>query len=138
MPRTHTCYRCNEAIPRPVERHAKYVTAPDVVETETVEVAEAVVATEAARKAAERVYGHDADRVLRAVCSDTDTVSYLGVDSTDGLPMPADFDRVEVASVADAPEGTVKVESFVEQREVEKTALVCLDCHDPETDTVIW
>lgn len=157
MPTTHTCYRCGDVLPRPVEKHAHYVRAPDTVETETVEVAAALVANGETQAAIDRLRADhypdvDAATLTRAVVSGTDLFDYLGdppaaaenavetrrANARAAAPAVADFDRVEVANVADAPDGTVKVERAVEQREVQKTGLVCLDCHEPETDETIW
>lgn len=153
----YTCYRCDDPIETPVEQHAYYVTASDIVTEETVEVAEAIVPNEATKGAIDTLQANHypdtpVDRLTRAVVSGTELTDYLGVPAADPANAPevrtenakattpavADFDRVEVATVAEAPPETVKVERVVEQREVTKTGLVCPDCHDPEADTVIW
>lgn len=150
-----TCYRCQNELQEPTEKHAAYVMAEDTKTTESSEVAEAIIHTQetkdALRDLQSNYYPNRRTEELEiAVASDTGLIDYLGVptvgddgsetrkpNAKDVAPALADFDRQEVQDVADAPPDTVRVERKVTQKSVQKTGLVCLDCKD-EDDTIIW
>jgi hypothetical protein len=150
------CYRCGESVQNPVEQHGAYVEGDDMAVSETTEVTEAVVQTDETRNALQSLQSNhypnsSLDTLERAVVSSTDLISYLGVPLADpandvavrednakaAAPAVADFDRVEIPDVADAPEGTVKVERKTVTRDVQKRGVVCPDCMQ-DADTILW
>jgi len=153
---TRTCFRCGDELDEPVEQNAAYVVGEDTTCTETMEVTEAVVHTQATKDALDKLQANHypetaVDELERAVVSSTDLVSYLGTPPQDSgndaatreenaknvAPALSDFDHTEITDVANAPEGTVKVESVLKERTVEKTGLVHTGCTE-DTDDVIW
>lgn len=152
---TKEYYRRGGAIPEPVAEHAHYVVGDDMVETESVEVVRAYVPNQAVNQAIATLQSKhypdaSTDQLLQAVASDTDLTAFFGTPDGDAsdpqtrresarntAPALADFDTVDVATVAAAPAETVKVERVVEQQDVQKTGLVHPD-EVRDTDTVIW
>lgn len=151
-----TCFRCDEPLKSPVTETASYVIGEDTVAKESVEVAEAIVHTAETRAAIESLRkkhypGLRTEDIEIAVANRVDVTDRFGTppqdagvepstraaDAREKAPGLSDFDRREVVNVADAPEGTIKVERRVEQREVQKTGLVCRECVAAD-DTIIW
>lgn len=151
----NTCSRCENPIDEPTREHAAYVRSSDFAADETVEVTEAIVHTKSTRDAVERLrknYPHTpAEEISRAIAGDTPMLEYLGEPPADpGVELPkrrdnaqaaapamTAFDRVEIADVSEAPEGTIRVTSTLKTKTVEKTGLVHPECVD-DGDEVIW
>lgn len=136
------CSVCDDPINDPVEQHANYVRSPRFAEVEPTEVTYGLTPTPRGRAELDRLDEAFPDRDRRALAGEAmqadPGTEREGVDfSLD----PTLFEEVEVDSpmVANDPDTDVLLTfSRVEEREAEKTAVVCPDCTDPEQDTLIW
>jgi hypothetical protein len=152
------CNRCGGEIEEPISTNASYVRASDITDTDTVEVVKALVHTEESRAALEQLQQeyypqHAVDDIERTIARGDDIVTALGPPQPASGEMPSDervaavrqdaparvdFDEVEVADVADAPDGTIHVQRTVETRGREKTALVHESECEKDGDERIW
>jgi hypothetical protein len=106
------CYRCQKNIDTPSESNADYITSTDVIVKEARECLVAV--------------RHTDDTIIKAGKKQTiDDKEYERVTLPD-FKMPKNDDRL------------VRVEVASKDFDIQKTAIICPDCFNPETDTVIW
>jgi len=107
-----SCFRCGKEIERPDNSNADYVVAADMIARESVEVLVA--------------FKHNQETLAK---------------QADEVPIDdSEYDQVEVSSLEAAKslgEDLVKVIAKAEERNVQKTGIICPDCYR-DTDFVIW
>jgi|GEM_PF-2834590 len=103
------CIRCKKKLDRPINQHADYVMADDFI---VPELREKVFALK-----------HTPETLLKL--------------EKEQIVKESEMKKVEVKTPADA---VLAVEIFTEvvEENVQKTGLICPDCFNPVTDTVIW
>ena len=137
----NTCSLCNDSITDPVEQHANYVRSPRFAEPETVEVFYALEETPRATEHIDRLAEAFPERDRQALAAEA---AHPDADEArDDVDFSLDqsaFDIVEVDTPGRVREDNDLVVAFsqLEEREVEKTAVVCPDCTDLDQDDVIW
>ena len=105
------CYRCGKDMATPNSTNADYITADDIASDEEVEVIYALKHTEQTRDKLEK-----------------------------GEKIPDDlYQAIEIRDVmqADNDSDVARVVRKCEVRRVQKTAIICPECHKPG-DFVIW
>jgi len=131
------CIRCGKAINSPNATNADYVTADEFILSEPREVRRALIHNPATRTKEAQI--NETVEVIHLV-----TKEVIGTTpKTPGLAIADnEFDSIEVESIADAARAYgrdyVKTIATMEDRPVQKTAIVCPDCFNPVTDRVIW
>ncbi len=140
------CYRCEIFLPHPSNHNSDYVIPPDALVVEPVEVMWAYSDNEATlQKRADILKAHeDVEDILIA-----EDLNYERTEMTeDSIRSEVEhagilWDAVEVKSVEDAIQRIdrkilLMVYSRWEDRPVKKSAVVCPDCFNKDTDYIIW
>lgn len=160
---TRHCMRCGGEFGQPIETVANYIRGEDTKEEEPQEVVYGMMHTEETLEELDRLDGELVDRDRQAISAESArpgaplTIEITDeeqkrIDEEDGsfvetatakeidFSIPVDeFNHVEVESpnVVQHDDMIALTYSNVEEREVQKTGLVCLDCVRDD-DEVIW
>lgn len=156
----NTCSRCGGSISRPLHAHSNYVTHADFIESEDTEVHYALKHTPATRKKVKQLV-EETERDFNALAAE---VAHPNADATrvitvgterkenpDGtfvetakkkeieFSIPQEkFEKVEVETPQESHRDDVAlITTEIEQRDVQKTGLVCPDCVKDD-DAIIW
>lgn len=133
-----TCFRCDAALERPIDRHAFYVTGEDTVEVEALPKIVCVRHTERTKLIRDQLREEHGLTVSQANMAISRKDESLVPRDAQGLTFE-DFDLEEVRTPVDPSEDPDVVQNVEIPREVEtdKPRLVCPDCLR-ESDEVIW
>jgi len=157
----NTCSRCGSSIKKPVEKFANYCTHEDFTETEPVEVNYALRHTDETLKELDRVAAAIPERDRQALAAEmahpdapeevevgdgVKTIKSEGGETethttrTEKFSIPVEkYEQVEVTD----PNAEIQKDEVaivlraVEDRDVQKTGLVCSDC-TKDDDEIIW
>ena len=153
---TQTCSRCETELARPLPENAYYVTHTDFTSVEPTPVYIGIKLTPRVKqnvRALNRLLNISREEIAVNIthpdAPETIEYTYGRTESEDGTitanikeaPFSVDtFEEVEVESpqaVHDDPD-IVRVEQRIEEREVQKTGVVCPDCVKPDEDDIHW
>ena len=130
-----TCSDCGQFLGEPIEANANYVSGPRWTEPTDVEVVYGLKHTDESQAKLDELVEKFETRDRAALAAeaanpDIDTVN---------IPTEL-FTTVEVTDVSAAVESEeiAYVYTVIEERDVQKTALLCGDCVDTSEDDVIW
>lgn len=128
------CFRCQKEIESPDNKNADYIIAKDTKKKEPVDVLVALKHNQATLAKAAKIKEKETYLADDGV-TERHRPKYPGLKIEE-----SEYDRVEVPTATAARafgEDLVKVVAKIEERDIQKTGVICPDCYRP-TDFVIW
>jgi len=130
-----TCSDCGQFLGEPIEENANYVSGPRWTEPTDVEVVYGLKHTDETQAQLDELTDEFSNRDRAALAAEAANPDVESVNIATEL-----FTTVEVQDVDGAVESNeiAYVYTVVEERDVQKTALLCGGCVDTSKDDIIW